>query len=249
MTKTKLIVVAGPTASGKTRLGIEIAKAVGGEIISADSMQVYKGMGIATAAPTESERAEVPHHLVEFLDRSESYSVSDFCSYAEKAVGDITGRHKVPVLVGGTGLFIDSFVDHIKFTQAETDFKLRERLMAKSADVLYDELLRIDPQAAENIHKNNKSRVARAVEIYYTSGKTKSMQNEHSRLEEAPMMFCILCFAIKTGNCFTTELTAVLISWRKTDLPMKRHIAFRKAEKPRHRQSAIKSLPLILKEK
>ncbi len=196
MTKTKLIVVAGPTASGKTRLGIEIAKAVGGEIISADSMQVYKGMGIATAAPTESERAEVSHHLVEFLDRSESYSVSDFCSYAEKAVGDITGRHKVPVLVGGTGLFIDSFVDHIKFTQAETDFKLRERLMAKSADVLYDELLRIDPQAAENIHKNNKSRVARAVEIYYTSGKTKSMQNEHSRLEESPydVLYFVLCY-------------------------------------------------------
>lgn len=196
MTKTKLIVVAGPTASGKTRLGIEIAKAVGGEIISADSMQVYKGMGIATAAPTESEKAEVPHHLVEFLERNEAFSVSDFCRCAKNAVDEITGRNKIPVIVGGTGLFIDSFVDNIKFTQAETDFKLRERLMAKDTDELYDELLKIDPQAAEKIHKNNKSRVARAIEIYYSSGKTKSDQNKNSRLEESPydVLYFVICY-------------------------------------------------------
>lgn len=196
MTKTKLIVVAGPTASGKTRLGIEIAKAVGGEIISADSMQVYKGMGIATAAPTESEKAEVPHHLVEFLERSELFSVSDFCTYAKNAVDDITEKNKVPVIVGGTGLFIDSFVDNIKFTQAETDFKLREKLMAKDANALYEELLQIDPQAAEKIHKNNKSRVVRAIEIYYSSGKTKSAQNESSRLEESPydVLYFVICY-------------------------------------------------------
>lgn len=198
MKKTKLIVVAGPTASGKTGLGIEIAKAVNGEIISADSMQVYKDMGIATAAPTEKERAQVPHHLVEFLDRNENYSVSDFCKYAKKAVDDITGRNKVPVIVGGTGLFIDSFVDNIKFTQAQTDFELRDRLMKMDADALYAELVRIDPAAAEKIHKNNKARVARAVEIYYSSGKTKTQQNENSKTEESP--YDVLYFVIGFKN-------------------------------------------------
>lgn len=196
--KTKLIVVAGPTASGKTKLGIEIAKAVGGEIISADSMQVYKGMSVATAAPTENERAEVPHHLVEFLSRQESFSVSDFCKYAKQAADDITGRNKVPVLVGGTGLFIDSFVDNIKFTDTKTDFDLRRRLMEKDIDALYDELVKIDPSAAEKIHKNNKTRVARAIEIYYSSGRTKSEQNESSRLEESP--YDVLYFVIGYKN-------------------------------------------------
>ena len=196
--KTKLIVVAGPTAGGKTGLGIEIAKAVNGEIISADSMQIYKDMGIATAAPTLEERAQAPHHLVEFLNRSETFSVSDFCTLAENAVNDITGKGKVPIIVGGTGLFIDSFVDNIKFIQADTDFELRERLMEKDTDELYDELLAIDPKAAEKIHKNNKSRVARALEIYYSSGKTKSSQDEESRLEESP--YEILYFVVGYQN-------------------------------------------------
>lgn len=195
--KTKIIVVAGPTASGKTSLGIEIAKAVDGEIISADSMQVYQGMSIATAAPTESERAEVPHHLVEFLSRQENYSVSDFCRLAKEKIADISSRGKTPVIVGGTGLFIDSFVDNIKFTEAHTDFELRNELMQKSADELYDTLLKIDKEAALKIHKNNKSRVARAIEIYYTAGKTKTMQNEDSRKEESPFETLYLVLAYK----------------------------------------------------
>lgn len=195
--KTKIIVVAGPTASGKTSLGIEIAKAVDGEIISADSMQVYQGMSIATAAPTESERAEVPHHLVEFLSRQENYSVSDFCRLAKEKIADISSRGKTPVIVGGTGLFIDSLVDNIKFTEAHTDFELRNELMQKSADELYDTLLKIDKEAALKIHKNNKSRGARAIEIYYTAGKTKTMQNEDSRKEESPFETLYLVLAYK----------------------------------------------------
>lgn len=195
--KTKIIVVAGPTASGKTSLGIEIAKAVDGEIISADSMQVYQGMSIATAAPTESERAEVPHHLVEFLSRQENYSVSDFCRLAKEKIADISSRGKTPVIVGGTGLFIDSLVDNIKFTEAHTDFELRNELMQKSADELYDTLLKIDKEAALKIHKNNKSRVARAIEIYYTAGKTKTMQNEDSKKEESPFETLYLVLAYK----------------------------------------------------
>ena len=195
--KTKIIVVAGPTASGKTVLGIEIAKAVDGEIISADSMQVYQGMGIATASPTASERAQVPHHLVEFLTRQDSYSVSDFCSLAKEKIADISSRGKTPVIVGGTGLFIDSLVDNIKFTEAQTDFELRNELMKKSADELYDMLLKIDKEAALKIHKNNKSRVARAIEIYYTAGKTKTMQNEDSKKEESPFETFYLVLAYK----------------------------------------------------
>ena len=184
--KTKIIVVAGPTASGKTSLGIEIAKAVGGEIISADSMQIYKGMSVATAAPTSEERAQVTHRLTEFLERNEDFSVSDFCRLAGEAVKDITEKGAVPIIVGGTGLFIDSFVDNIKFTPAQTDPALRENLMKKSADELYGELCAVDPESARGIHKNNKKRVARALEIYYSSGSTKSFQNENSRLEETP---------------------------------------------------------------
>lgn len=184
--KIKIIVVAGPTASGKTSLGIEIARAVNGEIISADSMQVYKGMSIATAAPDESEKSAVPHHLVEILSQQESYSVSDFCDMAREKIADIISKGKTPVIVGGTGLFIDSLVDNIKFSETKTDYELRNKLMEKSADELYAMLLKIDERAALDIHKNNKSRVVRALEIYYTAGKTKSMQNEASRAEESP---------------------------------------------------------------
>lgn len=194
MTKTKLIVVAGPTASGKTGLGIEIAKAVGGEIISADSMQIYKGMSIATAAPTKEEQSEVAHHLVEFLDKDKNFSVSDYCDLAKKEIEDITNRGKVPVIVGGTGLFINSLVDNIKFIESKTDFELRDNLMKKDIDELYDELKKIDPIAASKIHKNNKTRVVRALEIYYSSGKTKTMQDDESKSEESP--FDVLYFVI-----------------------------------------------------
>lgn len=186
MEKTKLIVVAGPTASGKTSLAVEIAKAVSGEVISADSMQVYKGMSIATAAPTKEEMQGVPHHLVEFLDRENSFSVSDFCNLAKEKVQEITKRGNVPVIAGGTGLFIDSFVNNITFTEAQTDEKLRQSLMKRSEDDLYEELLKADSQAALKIHKNNKKRVVRALEIIYTTGKTKSFQDENSKLGENP---------------------------------------------------------------
>lgn len=194
MTKTKLIVVAGPTASGKTGLGIEIAKAVDGEIISADSMQIYKGMSIATAAPTKEEQSEVPHHLVEFLDKDKNFSVSDYCDLAKKEIEDINKTGKVPVIVGGTGLFINSLVDNIKFIESKTDFELRDKLMKKDIDELYEELQKVDPVAASKIHKNNKTRVVRALEIYYSSGKTKTMQDDESKQEESP--FDVLYFVI-----------------------------------------------------
>lgn len=186
MSKTKIIVVAGPTASGKTNLAVEIAKAVSGEVISADSMQVYKGMSIASAAPAQKEMQGVAHHLVEFLDQSEGFSVSDFCRLAKEKISEISARGNVPVIAGGTGLFIDSLVDNINFTEAQTDFELRERLMQKDCDELYSMLLEVDKEAAEKIHKNNKKRVVRALEIYYSSGATKTAQDINSKKEESP---------------------------------------------------------------
>lgn len=140
----KVIVIAGPTASGKTGLGIEVAGAIGGEIISADSMQVYKNMPIATAAPTDDEKSQAPHHLVEFLDNDKKFSVAQWCTLAKEKIDDIISRGKVPIVVGGTGLFIDSLVDNISFEDVEVDEDLRQSLMKRDVDSLYDELLRVD---------------------------------------------------------------------------------------------------------
>lgn len=181
----KIIVVSGPTASGKTALGIQLALSVGGEIISADSMQVYKNMSIATAAPTADERAAVPHHLVEILDCDERFSVAQWCELAKAEIDDIISRGKVPVIVGGTGLFIDSLIDNIQFENVEFDEQLRESLMKKDVDALYNELVRLDAQAAETIHKNNKKRVVRALELCY-SGSSKTQQNINSKKEKSP---------------------------------------------------------------
>lgn len=198
MDKTKVIVVAGPTASGKTTLAVEIAKAVGGEVISADSMQVYKGMEIASAAPTEQEMAGVEHHMVQFLERDVPFSAADFCNIARGIISDIVSRGKVPVIAGGTGLFIDSLIDNVNFIETKNDPDLRERLMAQSEDELYAELEKADPEAAQKIHKNNKKRVARALEIYYLTGKTKSEADKEAVSQESP--YDALYFVIDYKN-------------------------------------------------
>lgn len=195
--KKKIIVIAGPTASGKTAMGIEVAKAVNGEIISADSMQVYKGMSIATAAPTEEELSQIPHHLVEFLSPDENFSVARWCELAREKIDDIIARGKTPVIVGGTGLFIDSLVDNVLFEDVEVDNELRNSLMQKDIDTLYDELMSVDKEAAKDIHKNNKKRVVRALELYY-SGVSKTQQNINSKREISP--YNTLYFVLKYDN-------------------------------------------------
>ena len=185
MEKIKLICVVGATASGKTALGVELAKALGGEIISADSMQVYKGMPVATAAATEEEQGGIPHHLIEFLDTGESFSVADFTGLARKKTAEIIERGKVPIIVGGTGLFIDSFVNNTVFSDVSVNEELREELNKKSSDELYEELTALDPEAAKDIHKNNRKRVIRALELYY-GGVSKTRQNAESHIEESP---------------------------------------------------------------
>lgn len=182
--KKKAVIVVGATASGKTALGVHIAKKFDGEVISADSMQIYKGMNIATAKPTVDEMDGVKHHLIDFLDITEQYSVSAYCIDAGKSFDVITKSGKLPVIVGGTGLYIDSFISNTKFlddaTSVEVRKKLQDELETDGIESLYTELQKIDPQAAEKIHPNNTVRVLRALEVYRTTGKTLTEQNSLS---------------------------------------------------------------------
>ena len=185
MKKTKVIAVVGPTASGKTSLAVEIAKAVGGEIISADSMQIYKGMFIATAQPSEEEKQGIPHHLISIIDPSETYSVAQFVSDAKRCIEDIVSRGNVPVIAGGTGLYIDSLLYGIDFgfvpDNSEMRDKLRDRLEKEGAEKLLSELRQIDPETADTLHVNNAGRILRALEVYYLTGETISEQKRKSR--------------------------------------------------------------------
>lgn len=185
MEKTKIICVVGATASGKTDLAVKLAKAVDGEIISADSMQVYKNMPIATAVATKEEQAGVPHHLVEFLDTDQTFSVADFVERAKVLIDEITARGRVPIVAGGTGLFVDSLVKNISFSEVGSNAEIRNELAEKSNEELFEKLLELDPNAAEDIHPNNRKRVIRALELCM-SGTSKTEQNENSMLIDSP---------------------------------------------------------------
>lgn len=185
MEKTKIICVVGATASGKTDLAVKLAKAVDGEIISADSMQVYKNMPIATAVATKEEQDGVVHHLVEFLDADQNFSVADFVERAKVLIDEITARGRVPIVAGGTGLFVDSLVKNISFSEVGSNAEIRNELAEKSNEELYERLLKLDPNAAEDIHPNNRKRVIRALELCM-SGTSKTEQNENSMLIDSP---------------------------------------------------------------
>lgn len=185
MEKTKIICVVGATASGKTDLAVKLAKAVDGEIISADSMQVYKNMPIATAVATKEEQNGVVHHLVEFLDADQTFSVADFVERAKVLIDEITARGRVPIMAGGTGLFVDSLVKNISFSEVGSNAEIRNELAEKSNEELYERLLQLDPNAAEDIHPNNRKRVIRALELCM-SGTSKTEQNENSMLIDSP---------------------------------------------------------------
>ncbi len=179
--KKKAIVIVGATASGKTGLGVYVARKFNGEVISADSMQIYKGMSIATAKPTTEEMQGVPHHLIDFLPVTEKYSVSAYCNDANLVFDDVVARGKLPVIVGGTGLYIDSFLSNTQFLDNAGSETVRETLKKefeiKGIEKLYEELCEVDPDAARNIHPNNTIRVLRALEVYRATGKTLTEQN------------------------------------------------------------------------
>lgn len=193
MMKKPLIILAGPTAVGKTALSISLAKAVNGEIISADSMQVYKGMDIGSAKIRKEEMDGVPHHLIDELEPDEEFHVVLFQTLAKKYMEEIWAKGKVPVLVGGTGFYIQAVLYDIDFTENGEDnqYRLELEQLAKDqgAQYLHDRLREVDPKAAEEIHANNVKRVIRALEYFKETGEPISLHNEQERQKESPYNF------------------------------------------------------------
>ena len=185
MEKQKVIVICGPTASGKTKLSIEIAKKINGEIVSADSMQIYKDMTIGTAKPTPEEMQGIKHYLIDFVLPNQRYSVADYNKDALKAIDEIIKKGKTPIVVGGTGLYVNSLIYGIEYSDIEVDLEYREKLeeIAKSEGIekLYEMAKEIDPEAIKNISKNDQKRICRILEIYHATGKNKTEQEKESR--------------------------------------------------------------------
>lgn len=195
MNKPLVAVVVGPTASGKTSLAIELAKIFDGEIVSADSMQIYKGMDIATAKPTSEEQEGIKHHLISIIGAEEDFSVNEFKLSAEKAINEILAKGKLPIVAGGTGFYVDTLVNNTEFLDYEkSDIRsqLEERCENEGIEALYNELSDIDPETASKLHTNDVKRIIRALEVYHSTGKTISEQCRLSHLNESPYRFCLI---------------------------------------------------------
>lgn len=183
MSMQHIVAVIGPTASGKTALSVELAKRFSGEIISADSMQIYKTMDIATAKPTEDEKQGIPHHLMDFLDPCEEFSVARFCELAKTAITDIAARDRLPIVTGGTGLYVDALLDGMRFEEAQTDPVLRATITAeveeRGVDKTLDYIRAFDPASAERLSiDRNPKRLIRCIEVYLSTGMTQTQLNE-----------------------------------------------------------------------
>ena len=185
--KTKVIVICGPTASGKTALSIELAKKIDGQVVSADSMQIYKDMTIGTAKPTEEEMQNIKHYLLDFVSPDERYSVANYKKDAKKAIKQIIDNGKTPIIVGGTGLYVDSLIYEIEYNDIKIDekyrAKLEEQAKKEGLESLYNQAKLIDPEAMEKISQNDQKRILRVLEIYNATGKTKTQQEKESRKE------------------------------------------------------------------
>ncbi len=190
MNKIPIIAVVGPTASGKTSLSIEIAKRFNGQVVSADSMQIYEKMNIATAKPTEDEMQGVPHHLIGFQPIDKKFSVAEYVQLANECIHKIHNAGDLPVVAGGTGLYVDSLLQNIQFSKEDSNIQIRNELtemfQEKGAEYMLNWLREIDPETANRLHLNDKSRIIRALEIYKLTGKTLTEQKVLSRLEETP---------------------------------------------------------------
>lgn len=195
----KVIVIAGPTASGKTNLSIELAKKINGEIVSADSMQIYQEMDIGTAKPSLEERQGIKHYLLDFVSPEERYSVADYKKDAKQAIQEIIKKGKFPIIVGGTGLYIDSLIYEIEYPNIEFDEnyrkKLEERVAVEGLERLYQEAEKIDPLAIRKISQNDEKRILRILEIYQATGKTKTEQEIESR--KRPVEYDYQVYALK----------------------------------------------------
>jgi len=191
--KQPLIILTGPTAVGKTHLSVELAKRINGEIVSADSMQVYRGMDIGSAKVTQEEMQGIPHHLIDELEPWEEFHVVKFQELAQKYIGEVQERGRIPILTGGTGFYIQAVLYGIDFTEHGSDLAYREKLEALAAEqnpqVLHDMLRAVDPESADAIHANNVKRVIRALEFYHATGEKISEHNAEERQKESPYNF------------------------------------------------------------
>lgn len=194
--KQPLVVLAGPTASGKTALAVALAKRLKGEVVSADSMQVYQELRIGTARPLPEEMEGIPHHLLGFLPLEHAYSVAQYAEDARAAIAAVGKQGRLPILCGGTGLYIQAVTDNLHFSEEDRDRTLRELLRSKASreggGSLLADLRGIDPETADRLHENDIGRIVRALEIYYATGITITEQNRRSRQEESPYRTCML---------------------------------------------------------
>lgn len=195
MNRIPVVAVVGPTASGKSDLAVEICRRFGGEVVSADSMQIYKGMDIATAKPTEEEKQNIPHHMMNFLDNTEDYSVALYQQAAAACIAEIYSRGLLPVVCGGTGLYVDTLLNNVKLSEDSYDEELRVSLLKRAedegADRLLEEVRAFDPEYAEKLHPNNVKRIVRALEVYKTTGTTMAEQNKLSK-QTSPYDVCFI---------------------------------------------------------
>lgn len=184
-TPVKVAAVVGATASGKTALAVSLAQRLDGEVISADSMQIYKGLSIATAKPTPDEMQGIPHHLIDFVSPDEDFSVARYCALGHQAIADVAARGKLPIVCGGTGLYVDSLLQNVIFAELPESPALRETLEvsfdAEGGEVMLQRLTEVDPETAAKLHPADKKRIVRALEVYQLSGTTLSEYNRRSR--------------------------------------------------------------------
>lgn len=205
--KPKVLVIAGPTASGKTKISIELAKRLNGEIISADSMQIYKDMNIGTAKPTEEEKCGIPHYMMDFLEIGEKFSVAQYKEMAMGYVEDILSRGKTPIIVGGTGLYINSIVEEINYEkQAEENKAIRKELEEEARingnEELYEELKRVDPEAVKRIHLNDTRRIIRALEVFRSTGVSITEYQKLSKQNDKKYDYKIVGLYIERGELY-----------------------------------------------
>ena len=206
MEKPKVIVICGPTASGKTALSIELAKKINGEIISSDSMQIYEDMDIGTAKPSKEEMQGIKHYMLNIVKPNQRYSVADFKKDAESAIEEILAKGKVPIVVGGTGLYVDSLIYGIEYQDIKLDEKYRQylekRAETEGLEKLYEEAKIIDPQAMEKISPNDKKRIIRVLEIYKATGKNKTEQEIESRKNGVKYNYIVFALDIEREKLY-----------------------------------------------
>ena len=201
LSKPRVVAVGGPTASGKTALSVALAGAFDGEIINADSMQIYKNLDVGTAKPSAEERQGIPHYLLDFLPPENPYSVADFTAAADPLIQDITARGKLPLVVGGTGLYITSLLNGVTFAPEKLDPTIRARLQAQAeaegGAALYAKLQAVDPDYAAQVHPNNLPRVIRALELFEATGRKMSEERVNARAAEPPYRALCLCLTCR----------------------------------------------------